>query len=682
MRDLRPLFNPRSVAIVGASATVGKWGNWLAQSALRGKDQRRVFLVNRSGGDILGERSFRSLQELPEAPELVVVAIGSSGFERAVDDALAAGARAIVGITAGLGEMGGSSREIERRVSERVRAAGAVLVGPNCLGLADTGTGLNLAYGEFVAGSLAVVSQSGNIALELARLAAAASLGISRFVSLGNQADLNVTELMQALMSHTATRVIAVYVEDFTDGRAFAETAMRAQAAGKPVVLLTVGSSRAGARAARSHTGALVSESVAVDAACRGAGILRVSTPRELIDVAQALLMRPQPRGRRVGVVGDGGGHVALAADLLSARGLELPQLSEALASRIAARLPSNAAVTNPVDLAGGGEEDFFNYANVVRQLRESGEVDSVLLTGYFGGYSEDDPQLARAESEVAAAMAGQAEQWAAPLIVHTMYPAAPTLDALRGAQVPIYGDTASAVNALARVVERAAEPPRGVPVLPPSSSSNHAASGYFEARRELAAAGIGFAEARQVGTAAEARAAAVEIGYPVVLKAVGVEHKSDAGGVIVDITSDAELSAAVTELSTRMGATLLSVERMVHAPGAVELLIGARWDHAFGPVLLVGAGGVMAELLRDVAVALAPVTAEDAEALIRKLRIAPRLLGHRGSKLLDITAAARAASALSSLAASRPDLHEIEVNPLLVMAAGILALDARVVTA
>ena len=670
------------MAIVGASATVGKWGHWLAQSALQDRDRRRVFLVNRGGVDILGERSYRSLAELPEPPELAVIAIGSAAFEQAVGDALSAGARAIVAITAGLGEMGGRSRETEVRVAERVRAAGAVLVGPNCLGIADTTSDLHLAFGQFMPGSVAVVSQSGNIALELARLTAEARLGVSRFVSLGNQADLNVTELIDVLVDHGPTRVIAAYVEDFGDGRAFVETTMRAEAAAKPVVLLTVGASHAGARAARSHTGALVSESVAVDAACRAAGIIRASTPREVIDVAQALLMPHEPRGRRVGVVGDGGGHVALAADLLSARGLELPQLSDALSSTIAAMLPSNATVTNPIDLAGGGEEDLFNYSNIVREVGESGEVDSVLLTGYFGGYSDDDPQLARLELEVAGAMAARAEHAAAPLIIHTMYPAAPTFDSLRAAQVPVYGDTASAVNALARLVERAAEPPRGVPVLPGSMSGDFAAGGYFEARRELAAAGIGFPESRQVSTAAEARAAAAQIGYPVVLKSVGVEHKSDAAGVILDIASDAELFAAVSEMSTRSGTTSFSVEQMVHAPSAVELLIGARWDRAFGPVLLVGAGGVMAELLRDVAVALAPVTPEEAEALFRKLRIAPRLLGYRGSPPLDIVAAARAASALSGLAASRPGLREIEVNPLLVMPAGVLALDARAVTA
>ena len=682
VRDLSALFEPRSVAIIGASATVGKWGHWMAQSALRDRDRRRVFLVNRAASEILGEKSYRSLHDLPEPPELAVIAIGAVAFEQAVTEALTAGVRAIVAITAGLGEMGGRSREIETRVAERVRAAGAVLVGPNCLGIADTTSGLHLAFGEFMPGSLAVVSQSGNIALELARLASEARLGVSRFVSLGNQADLTVTELIEALVDHAPTRVIAAYVEDFGDGRAFVRAALRAHAAGKPVVLLTVGSSRAGARAARSHTGALVSGSVAVDAACRAGGVMRAATPRSMIDLAQGLLAPHQPRGPRVGVAGDGGGHLALAADLMSGLGLELPLLTDGLASRIGATLPAHAALANPVDLAGGGEEDFFNYARVVEALAESGEVDSVVLTGYFGGYSEDDPQLARVEAEVAATIAGVVGASGRPLIVHTMYPAAPTLDALRSARVPIYGDTSSAVTVLARLVERANQPPRGLPELPAPAAASQIAEGYFGTRRFIAGAGITFPDAREVTTLEAALAAAAEIGYPVVLKALGPDHKSDHGGVRLGLASDAELAAAMTDMVDRLHPLVFSVERLMANADGAELLIGVHWDHSFGPVLIAGAGGALAELLQDVAVALAPLTQAEAESLIRSLRIAPRLLGHRGAPPLDIASAARAASDLSNLAAAHPEVHEIEVNPLRVAAGGVVALDARLVTA
>jgi len=677
-RDLRALFDPRSIAVLGATDKPGKWGFWLAQNALLSKDRREVFLVNRSARDLFGERSYSSLRELPGPAELVVISVGAEAFEEAVDDSLAAGAKAIVAITAGLGELGGEHLALERRVVERVRAAGAVLVGPNCLGIVDTSTGVNVAFGDFAAGPVALVSQSGNLALELAIVAAERGLGFSRFVSVGNQADLHVTELIEDLAAHEATRVIAVYAEDFGDGREFVRAALQAHNASKPVVLLTVGSSSAGARAARSHTGALVSGSVAVDAACRAGGMLRVSTPREMIELAQGLLAPHQPRGRRVGVVGDGGGHVALAADLATEYGLDLPGLSKELSASIAETLPANAATTNPVDLAGGGEEDFFNYSKAVASLVRSGEVDAVILTGWFGGYSEDEPELARTEAAVAADIALAASLAEATLVVQSLYPASPTLGALRDAGVPIYADSRSAAWVLSRLAFRTI--PWNLPAAV-ARDGQGAGGGYFAARDILSKAGIPFVDAIEVTDAAAAHDAALAIGYPIVLKAMGAEHKSDVGAVRVGVAGEADLLAAMDDMQSRLKPLAYSIERMAPVSSGMELLIGARRDRSFGPIVLVGTGGIYTELVMDVAVALAPVTEAQAEVLIRSLRIAPALMGVRGGRPLDVGAAARATAALSRLAASRTALDEIEVNPLLVLPTGALALDARIVS-
>jgi acetate---CoA ligase (ADP-forming) len=679
-RDLRPLFDPRSVAVVGASAQPAKWGYWLARGALRGQHRRSVYLVNRRGDDILGQPCFRSLSDLPDPAELVVIAIGPAAFDSAVDQALAAGARAIVAITAGLGESGVEGRDRERAVVERVRAAGAVLIGPNCLGVADTGTDLDLASQDFAPGSLGLISQSGNLALELALLAQEAGIGFSRFVSVGNQADLGVSELIPALADHDRTRVIALYVEDFRDGRALATQANAAVAAGKPVILLTVGTSPAGARAARSHTGALVSDTAAVDAACLASGMIRVSTPQQLIDLAQALLGPAPLRGRRVAVVGDGGGHVALAADVFSAEGLTLPSLSDALAGSIAADLPATAATRNPVDLAGGGERDFFNYARVVKRLAESGEVDAVVLTGYFGGYSLQSEEFARTETEVAQAMAVAVLDAGRPLIVQTMYRTAPSMGTLRAAGIPVYADIAGAAQAIARLADRAEHLPGGVPSLPMSVAVGVIPDGYFAARELVGAAGIPLTDARRVVTMEEALRAARAQSYPVALKALGLSHKSDSGGVRLGIGDDGQLVAAFTALASTLAPPAFSVERMAPREAGAELLIGVRRDRAFGPIALVGLGGVYTELIRDVAVALAPVTELAALAMIRSLRGAPLLLGIRGRPQLDIQAAARALARLSYFSASRDDIDELEVNPLLVLTEGVLALDARIV--
>jgi acetate---CoA ligase (ADP-forming) len=673
-RDLRPLFDPRSVAIVGASDDPAKWGNWLGRGALKGEHRRPVYLVNRNGGTVLGRAAYRSLADLPGAPELVVVAVPAAAFEQAVDDALAAGAQALIGITAGLGELGAEAGLRERALVERVRASGAVLLGPNCLGVYDAGSDLGLASNEFPPGTVGLVSQSGNLALELGILARQVGLGFSRFASIGNQADVDIAELVAAFADHALTEVIAVYAEDFRSGRAFVDAAA---GAGKPVVLLTVGASEASARAAHSHTGALVSDMAVVAAAARAAGAHVVQTPHQLIDLVQALVRTHPLRGPRIAVLGDGGGHGAIACDVAAAAGLELPRLSDALAADLAAQLPHTAATRNPVDLAGGGEQDFYSYARVSSTLLHSGEVDGLLLTGYFGGYSQYSEHFSATEVDVARQIALAVTEAGRPMVVHSMYADSPTSAALRDGRVPVYTSIEAAVRALAGL--RVGPPAAGAPPLPALQTAP-IEPGYFGSRALLAAAGVPFAPAVRAHTREEAHAAAAEVGYPVALKAVRALHKSDAGGVVVGISDPAALDAALDGLAAKLAPEEFSVEWMAELADGVELIVGARIDPRFGPVALVGLGGIYAEVFEDVAVGLAPLDPAGAERLLRSLRGAPLLTGARGRPALDIAAAARVASALSELAAARPDVAEIEINPLLVTPTAAVALDARVI--
>ena len=422
-RDLDALFDPRSVAVVGASNDPLKWGYGLSRGALRGSARRDVYLVNRNGSEVLGRASYRSLEELPGSPELVVLAVPATGFDEAVDQALAAGARAIVAITAGLGETDDEGRAREQAAAERIRSSGAVLLGPNCLGVFDAAAELDIGWSELPPGEIGLISQSGNLALELALIAADHGLGFSRFASLGNQADLEAAELVTAFAAHEGTRVVALYVEDFRDGRAFAGACHAASTAGKPVVLLAAGASDAAGRAARSHTGALVSDFVAVQAACRAAGIEQVSTPRELIDTAQALLSPVVPRGRRVFIFGDGGGHAVIAADLASAASLELPVPGEELTAQLASALGPSGITGNPIDFAGAGERSIQTFSEVARLLLGSGEADAAVVTGYFGGYAEYGDDFEAQETEIARAMAQAVRDAGRPLVVQTMYP-------------------------------------------------------------------------------------------------------------------------------------------------------------------------------------------------------------------------------------------------------------------
>lgn len=683
-RSLQPLFAPSSVAVVGASDDPRKWGNWLAHGALRGEDRRAVHLINHRGAAVLGRRTRRSLRELSTPPELVVVAVGAGSVESVVDDALDVGARAIVVITATNGSA--PANALDRRLAARVRAAGAVLLGPNCLGVFDAAQRLELVPNPMPAGAIGLISQSGNLALELAVLAAEEGLGFARFVSLGNQADLDAAHLLAELAEHPQTRLIALYMEDFRDGRAFARAAQAAVAAGKPVVALAIERTAATARAVRSHTGALASDGAAIDAACGAAGIQRVATPRELIDLAHAHLRCRPARGRRVAVLADGGGHGSVAAAVTFSAGLALPELSGPTAAAIASLLPAGAGVANPIDLAGAGEQDVHTFDRATSILLASDEVDAVLVTGYLGGYAEYAQDFAGDELAAIELLGREVTRAGRPVVAQTMYAQTVAAHALRDAGIPVYRSIEQAVGVLDRLTADVSRRVRTIPDVPPAEPTVDlgfaADGGYGATRALLAASGVPFVAQATVTSAREAAGAAREIGFPVVLKALGPLHKSDAGGVILGLADAAALDSAYADLQRRLAPATCSVERMAPLGAGVELLIGARWDARFGPVVLAGSGGIHAEVLRDVAVALAPVSVQEAEAMLGSLHIFPLLNGARGRAPLAIASAAQALSALSRVAAAHPELAEIEVNPLLVTAAEAIALDARAVPA
>jgi acyl-CoA synthetase (NDP forming) len=673
-RDLHALFDPVSVALVGASRTPTKWGHLIARSLLAGEHRRTVYLVSRGGGEILGREAYPSLADLPAAPELVVVTVPAAAVEETVDQALAAGAKGLVVFAVGYGEESEAGRVREEALAERVRAAGAFLVGPNCNGVYDAEAELEaMAWIEAGPGHIGMLSQSGQVIIECTSLARSLGLGFSRLVSFGNQVDVDAAELVRAMIDHEPTKVIAAYVEGFRDGRAFVRAAAEAAAAGKPVVLVSPPPSDASARAAHTHTGSLLSDGASVDAACRAAGIVRVSTPRELLDVGRALAVPQRPRGRRVGIVADGGGQAVVGTAVAIDAGLEVPQLGEALVRTIEYTVAGIVTTSNPVDVAGGAVFDLESYGRVVRLLLESGEVDSVLLTGYFGGYEGQALEFAAPEAEVAAGMARAVADTGKPLVVHAWHDRGGAGRTLKEAGVPVYREIEGAVGALARLVELAESRPTAPPDCPRRDGPVELAD-YWRARELVAAAGLRLAAARPARSVEEAAGAAAEVGYPAVLKALGSSHKSEGGGVVVGLADEAALRAAYEGLPSGE----VSVEAMAPVAAGVELIVGVRRDPAFGPILLVGLGGIYAEVLRDVATALAPVDPEEAERLLLSLRGAALLRGARGRPPLDLAAAAAAAAALSRFAAGDAAVAELEVNPLLVTPDGALALDAR----
>ncbi|GAA1834308.1 acetate--CoA ligase family protein [Actinomadura chokoriensis] len=689
MSDALSVFSdPKSVAVVGASPDPAKWGYWIARGALRGAHRRDVHLVNAKGATIEGVQSARSLGELPSVPELVVLTTPARTIPAVVDEALALGVKGFLGITAHI-DLANGEPGLEHRLADRIRRAGARIVGPNCLGLYDADAELELAWGTFVPGGIAIVSQSGQLGLEIAGLAAHAGLGVSRFVSVGNQVDVTAADLLAGLVAHEATRTVVLYLESFGAGRDLVDVMARLRAAGKRVIVLTVGASDASRAAARSHTGALTASTDVVAAACRAAGAVLADTPAQAIDLAHLLAGGPLPAGDRIAIVSDSGGQGAVAADVMARHRLSVVPLSDATRAAVSALLPEGAGAANPVDLAGAGEQDLDTYARVVDVLVRSGEVDAVVLSGYFGCYGADTPTLVERELEVAASLGLSAAQHGRPVIVHSMSRDSAAVRELRARSVPALFTIDAAARSLGLAAELGrSEPPgdasgRAVPAVPCGEAGGAGeALPYLAGRDLLAAAGLRYPRAVPVRTPGEAAAAARAMPGPFVLKAGWLEHKTEVGGVAVGLPDPDAVSAALTDMVARLGEGDYVVEEMDARTGVVELIVGARRDDAFGPVVLVGIGGVQAEVYRDVAVALAPVGAVEARRLVESLAGLPLLTGFRGRPAVDLDAVAASVAAVSRLIADDPGVAECEVNPLRAGPEGAIAVDALVLAA
>lgn len=679
LAGLDGLWDPEVVTVVGASADTSKWGWFLARGALRGAGRRTVHLVNRRGVEVEGVPTLRSLAEIPGPVGLVALSVPAASVPEVVEEALTRGATGFVGITAGIDRAVGRVGA-ERELAERIRSAGARIIGPNCLGIFDAQTDLHLAWGEFRPGHIGVVSQSGQLGSEIAGLAAQRGLGVSRFVSVGNQVDVSAAEALAALADHDCTRVAILYAESFGDGSAVVDAVRRMRAAGKQTVVLTVGASDASRSAAASHTGSMTSSLDIVDAACRAAGAIRVDTPTQAVDLAALLSQAPLAAGERVALIADSGGQGAIAADVATAVGLDVVPFSDGRRALVADLLPVDAAVGNPVDLAGGGEQDLSVYARVVEACLQDDAVDAVVLSGYFGSYAVDSPAQADREHAVVEALAAAAAGHGKPVLLHSMGTGSSSLDRARELGLPVYGSIEATLRALSGAVrigrdERSLAVPELPAQLPPVRS------GYLAARELLGSVGIGFPGAVEVRDPEGVRAATRQLRGPWVLKADWIDHKTEHGAVAIGLLDTDAALVAFDEMHSRLGNGAYVLEEMDQRPDAVEVIAGLRHDPAFGPVVLVGAGGTEAELWRDTVLELAPVNVETAHAMLARLISYRLLTGWRGRPGVDLEALARTVSKLSQLAGVL-GVGEVEVNPLRAGADGVLAVDALVIRA
>lgn len=656
--------NPTSVAVVGASGDPAKWGHWLAKGAQIGEHRRPVYFVNRSGAEVLGAPSYPTLGELPEVPELVAIAVPGHLVAGVIREALELGSRAFVVVAASMDE--------EAETAELLRAHGARMIGPNSLGIYAAEGELQLMWGSMRPGSLAIVSQSGQLGSEIAAIGARSGVGVSRFVSLGNQTDMAAAEVVRSIIGDGPTRTIGIYVEDFSDAQNLFAAIREATESGIKVILLTTGASDASRELAQSHTGAMTSSMDLVDAACRAAGALRVRTPAELVQIASYLDRRDAPAGPRVAVISDSGGQGGIAADEAARLGIELPELSPALRGRLEALLTEAASSRNPIDLAGSGEANLDVYAELPRLLAESGEVDAVVVSGYFCSYGHDMAPLIPAEEAVADKLA---QVSAVPVVVHAMAPDSAVSQRLRDAGVPVTGRIEDALLALA-----ASQRLQSVQPDPAPAGAQIRAGSQTDIRLALASSGIPFPELRVARDAEEAAAAATELGDTVVLKAAWLAHKTEAGGVALGLRGPSAVRAAFREMHANIGDGDYTIEVQDTREHLAEFIVSARRDPAFGAIVSVGAGGTETEIWGDIAIDIAPVSRAGASEMIARLRSSRLLAPWRGRPALNAESLASIVANLGAALAASPEISEIELNPVRVGVDGALAVDCLAV--
>ena len=676
MSDLTPLFAPAAVAVLGVSRNPVKLGHRLLQNVKDGGYAGAIHPVHPSGEPILGCPTVPSVEALPPGVDLALVSLPAPAVPDAITALAARGVRAAVVLSSGFGEVDAGGRSIQAGLLATARAAGLRLVGPNCMGVYSAPARLNGTYFwdlPRTPGGISIVSQSGAYGGLIFRHLGGRGLGVARFVSIGNQADVEIAEVLEWLAADPATTLIACFVEALRDGPRFLAAARRA-AGRTPIVVLTGGRSDAGRRAAGSHTGSLAGSHDVFRAACASSGIVLAEETEEFFDAIETLTGRPgRPASPAIAIVTVSGGPSVVAADTAEREGLAVPALAAATQAALRALLPSFAAVGNPVDLTPQVEPARITAA--VRRVFDEPTIAGVVAVNV----GLDIPEFA--DGIVTAA-----RETGKPAVAFTAD--APEITRrFRAGGVPVLPSPERAVRAW-RALWRARAPAPRVAVRPPALSPEvrralDTARGplpYALGRRLLEEGGLRFCREAIAGSAGEAVAAAERIGYPVVVKAdaAGLTHKTEAGGVILDVADAAAVRAACAALSARAGAERFVVQERA-GPG-VELLLGARRDEVFGPVVVLGAGGVLTEVLRDVSVRLAPLGEGEAEAMLGEGGRARLLAGPRGLPAVEAPALVALIHAVAGLIVTEPRIQEIDVNPLIAAGAGVTAVDALVI--
>jgi len=693
---LDAIFAPRAVAVIGASPDPARLGHRVLRNIIDHGYAGRILPIHPQATTILGLPSYPKVSAAPGPIDLAVVVVPARAVLDVVEDCGRAGVAGLVVISAGFKEVGGPGRALELQLLERVRHYGMRMIGPNCLGIIDTTTRLNASFAALMpaAGQIAFMSQSGALCTAILDWSAGRGIGFSRFVSLGNKADVDEVALLRSWGADPANRVILAYLEGIADGPAFIAAA-RDVTRHTPVVAIKSGTTAAGTRAISSHTGALAGSERAYEAAFGQSGVLRARSMQELFDVALAFAYQPPIGGDRIAIVTNAGGPGIIATDAIERSGMRLAELGDATLARLRAGLPPAASCANPIDVIGDARADRYEVALAAALADPAVDAVLVLFT----------PQAGSEPERTAEAIACLAAQHGKPVLTSYMGAASigPALAILNQRRIPNYAFPEQAVAALRALVHQhawctrpagehvsfAVDRERVRALFARVRAAGRIELGEIEAREVLDAYGMRLPRSELAHSPDQAATLAAQIGFPVVMKisSPDILHKSDIGGVRVGIADAAAARDAYEVIEYRArtysrDAAIWGVLVQEQVRRGREVLVGVSRDPQFGPLIGVGLGGIYVEVLQDVAFRLAPLTREEVREQIRSIRSYPLLRGVRGDPPADLAAIEDIVLRVAQLVEDFPEIVEMDINPLMVYpnSEGAMVVDARII--
>jgi acetyltransferase len=706
--SLEKVFNPRSVAVIGASEVPGKAAERRTRSLLEGGYEGDVYLINPKRSELFGRKAYPSIAAVEKEVDLVMIVVAARFLVPAVADSVKMGAKGIIIITAGLGETGEEGRKIERQILDEAAKTGACVIGPNCSGMFSAAANMNLlGVPRLEKGPISVLAQSGNVIDSLTHYARMKGLGFSKIISLGNAIGASFPDYIDYLKDDSDTRAIITYLEGIKDGNRLVKT-VRATIQNKPVIALKVGRSAAGARAAASHTGSLAGDDLIVGAAFRQAGIVRVANIDELFDMAEVFCNCPLPEGNRVAILSEGGGDNSIAADNAEIHGMQVPVFSRETQEQIKPFLLEGMPAANPVDYGGTAEENPRMITECVKVCMASNEVDGIYITGFFGGFKDIiAPHVAELEQQTSRDLVELVKQFKKPLFVHTSFAGGdiPSLAILKEAGIPVMASSQRSSQCLSALMKFALnrkkmrrikipeaqrqERPEVKHIFAKARRQNRTNLLETESRDILTRYELPLPAAALISDVQEIREAVGKIPYPLAMKVVcpDIIHKSDAGGIKLDLKNEAEVRQAFKEIlaNARKFTTGVRVLGTLVSPMAAagqECIIGMIRDPQFGPVIMFGLGGIFVEVLKDVSFRVAPLTDHDIDVMIKEIKGYKVLTGARGDKPKDLAAIRNILARLSDIAVDNPEIMEIDLNPVIVHQKGASIVDSRMILA